>query len=116
VTMAAATSLSAFSSLCSRSSSEHHECVRGVFTSSTSEAFHVKCAGRETPLRMTRGRLNPLWRRLTSPAMALDAGKETSAASGVDSQQWPTPQTVEEAIEQVTGSPYPGPTLLRSFE
>jgi hypothetical protein len=48
--------------------------------------------------------------------MALDAGKETSVASGVDSQQWPTPQTVEEAIEQVTGSPYPGPTLLRSFE
>lgn len=30
-------------------------------------------------------RENLLWRRLTSPDMALDTGKDTSVASGVDS-------------------------------
>lgn len=112
--MAAATSLaasSAFSSICSRSSSERHECVRGSFTSSPSEAKFVKCAGWENPQRIIRGRLNPLWRRLSSPAMALDAGKDTSAASGVDGQQWPIPRTIEEAIEQVTDTSFGSNTV-----
>ena len=110
--MAAATGLaasSAFSSLCSRGNSERHECMRGVFTGSTSEAL-VKCADRENPQRMIGGRTNAPWRRLAakklSPAMALDAGKDTSAASGVDTQQWLIPQTIEEAIEQVTDPLY----------
>lgn len=33
--------------------------------------------------------------------MALDAGKEVSAGSGVDTEQWSIPQTIEEAIEQI---------------
>lgn len=38
--------------------------------------------------------------------MALDAGKEVSAGSGVDTEQWSIPQTIEEAIEQVTYYPF----------
>ncbi|KAG0576040.1 hypothetical protein KC19_5G050400 [Ceratodon purpureus] len=106
--MAAASSLaasSAFSSLCIRGSSERHECVRGLFTSSPSECKFVRYAGWAIPQRGVRGRLNPLWRRLSSPVKALDAGKETSAVSGVDGQQtWPIPQTIEEAIEQASGA------------
>ncbi|KAG0615537.1 hypothetical protein M758_5G049400 [Ceratodon purpureus] len=103
--MAAASSLAASSAFCSRGSSERHECVRGLFTSSPSEGKFVRYAGWAIPQRGVRGRLNPLWRRLSLPVMALDAGKEASAVSGVDGQQtWPIPQTIEEAIEQASGA------------
>lgn len=71
-----------------------------MLTSSTS---------RESPEWVIGCRLNyTLWRRVSarklSTAMALEAGKETSAASGVDTQQWPIPQTIEEVIQQASGA------------
>lgn len=101
IAMASLTAYSASSCLLGRVDCyARHECVRVMLTSSTS---------RESPEWVIGCRLNyTLWRRVSarklSTAMALEAGKETSAASGVDTQQWPIPQTIEEVIQQVTDS------------
>jgi len=93
IAMAAANSLiasSACASLSSRVHCERQECVRGLLTSSTS--------ARE---KLIGGRLNTSWRRVSPRKLSIAMAQETSAASGGDTQQWPIPQTIEEAIEQV---------------
>jgi len=89
--MAAATSVIASSAFLSRVSCERQECVRGLLSVSST-------AARENSLRPIGGRLNTPWRRVSVRKLAVAMA---SAASGVDTQQWPIPQTVEEAIEQV---------------
>lgn len=101
--MAATASLaasSAFTSFCSQRNAERQECGRGLI----SGAF-AKCAWENPQQRRIGGRSNPLSLSSKKVAVAMALGKETSAASGVETQQWPIPQTIEEAIEQVTYRP-----------
>lgn len=107
--MAASTNLavsSALSSLCNGAGYGRQRTSGGIFTCSTSDAF-IKCGG-ENPQQITGSRLNSPWQRVfprrLSVTMALDAGKEVSAGSGVDTEQWSIPQTIEEAIEQASGA------------